>query len=149
MTDFLQFTSGKFIFRTATDRLYTPEGLWAKPEAQGVRIGISDFTQQRSGDIAFAEPLPEGSHLSAGDEVVNIETIKVDVGFSFPVKGVVSGVNAELRSSPELINQDPYGKGWLALIQVEDWESHSAQFLSPEAFQQITMKLAEDETRNS
>ena len=75
MTEFLETTVDKFIFKVATDRFYNKEGVWAKAEGDLVRIGLSDFVQQRSGDVAFAEVKPEGTELSFGDEVADIETI--------------------------------------------------------------------------
>ncbi|MEJ2353795.1 MAG: hypothetical protein P8Y03_28790, partial [Anaerolineales bacterium] len=93
MSEFLETTVDKFIFRVATDRYYNQEGLWAKAEGNRVRIGLSDFVQQRSGDVAFAEVKPAGTQLAFGDEVAVIETIKVDIAFSSPVSGKVVEVN--------------------------------------------------------
>ena len=66
MTEFLETTVDKFIFRVATDRFYSSEGVWAKEENGRVRIGLSDFVQQRSGDVAFAEIKPVGTSLALG-----------------------------------------------------------------------------------
>ncbi len=85
MPETIEFTLDKFTFRVATDRLYNSEGVWAKVEPQGVRIGLSDFVQQRSGDVAFAEVKPVGTSLSIGDEVAVIETIKVDISLGAPL----------------------------------------------------------------
>ena len=77
MVDYLQTTIGKFIFKVAVDRYYTNEGIWVLQEGDQCRLGISDFLQQRSGDVAFIEVKPEGTKVSSGDEFVVIETIKV------------------------------------------------------------------------
>ena len=87
MPDFLELAIDKFIFRVATDRFYSPEGVWAKPEGSSIRIGLSDFLQQRSGDVAFAEVKPTGTELAFGDEVAVIETIKVNISLGSPVSG--------------------------------------------------------------
>src|SRR5512139_2773811 len=108
MPDFLELTIDKFTFQVATDRYYSPEGVWAKPEGNYVRIGLSDFLQQRSGDIAFAEIMPVGTELTFGDEVAVIETIKVNISLGSPVSGKVIEVNPDLEESPEVINQDPF-----------------------------------------
>ena len=63
MTEFLETTVDKFIFKVATDRYYSSEGLWAQAEGNLVRIGLSDFLQQRSGDVAFAEVKPARTQL--------------------------------------------------------------------------------------
>ena len=114
MPDFLETTVDKFTFKVATDRLYTSEGVWAKEEDGRIRIGLSDFLQQRSGDVAFAEVKPAGTALAAGDEVAVIETIKVNISLASPVKSKVIEINPAMESAPEAINQDPYGAGWLA-----------------------------------
>ena len=84
MSDFLETTVDKFTFKVATDRFYTSEGVWAKEENGRVRIGLSDFVQQRSGDVAFADVKPAGTILAAGDEVAVIETIKVNITYTSP-----------------------------------------------------------------
>ncbi len=127
MTDYLETTVDKFIFRVATDRLYNEEGVWAQEEGGQVRIGLSDFLQQRSGDVAFAEVKPESTELNFGEEVAVIETIKVDIGLSSPVSGIVVEVNPVMEDAPEAINQDPYGEGWLAVIQSFGLGSRSFQ----------------------
>ena len=93
MTKYLETTVDKFIFRVVTDRYYNSEGVWAKEEDGRIRIGLSDFVQQRSGDVAFAEVKPVGTKLNFDDEVAVIETIKVDITFSSPVSGMVVEVN--------------------------------------------------------
>lgn len=147
MTEFLETTVDKFIFRVATDRLYNGEGIWARQEDGLVRIGLSDFLQQRSGDVAFAEIKPEGTRLSFGDEAAVIETIKVNIGLSSPVSGRVVEVNPEMELAPEAINQDPYGAGWLAMIEPADWEADRARLLDPQAYFAKMKVEAEQEAR--
>jgi glycine cleavage system H protein len=147
MKNFLETIVDKFIFRVATDRYYTPEGLWAKPEGASVRIGLSDFVQQRNGDVAFAEVKEVGTQLVPGEEVAVIETIKVDIAFASPVTGKVVEINPEMEDSPEIINQDPYGGGWLAVIEAIDWESDQAQLLEPQKYFEKMKIEAEEEAR--
>jgi glycine cleavage system H protein len=134
VSDFLEFTIDKFTFRVATDRLYNSEGVWAKPEGQYVRIGLSDSVQQRSGDIAFAEVKPVGSGLAFGDEVAVIETIKVNISVSSPLSGRIIEVNPDMETAPEVINQDPYEKGWIAIIEASDWGSEQFRLIDPAAY---------------
>ncbi len=149
MTEFLEITVDKFIFKVATDRLYNGEGVWAQAEGSLVRIGLSDFLQQRSGDVAFAEVKPTGTELAFGDEVAVIETIKVNIALSSPVSGIVLEVNPDMEMAPEAINQDPFGKGWLALIDAGSWDADRMQLLEPAAYF-AKMKLeAEQEVKKS
>ncbi len=146
MPDFLEVTVDKFMFKVATDRFYTREGVWALAEGNRVRIGLSDFLQQRSGDIAFAEIKPIGTSLVAGDEVASIETIKVNVALGSPVSGTVAEINPDLEIKPEVINQDPYGAGWLAVITASDWETDRAPLLDPQAYLAVVKAAADEET---
>jgi glycine cleavage system H protein len=147
MAEFLETTIGKFIFRVATDRLYSNEGVWAKEEIGFVRIGLTDFVQQHSGDVAFAEIKPVGTCLSFGDEMAIIETIKVSIAFSSPVTGKVVEVNPLMAEAPEAINQDPFGEGWLAVIEPEDWATDRARLLDPQKYFARMKTEAEEETK--
>ena len=146
MPDFLELTIDKFTFQVATDRYYSPEGVWAKPEGNNVRIGLSDFLQQRSGDIAFAEIMPEGTELAFGDEVAVIETIKVNISLGSPESGKVIEVNPDLEVSPEVINQDPFKKGWIAVIEAGNWGEDQPRLLDAPAYF-ARMKAEAEEAR--
>jgi len=151
MTEFLEVTVDKFTFKVATDRFYTREGVWVSPrllgEGPGVRVyvGLSDFLQQRSGDIAFAEIKPVGTVLATGDELASIETIKVNVALSSPVNGTVIEVNPAMETAPEAINQDPYGAGWLAVIAATDWPTERTRLLDAPAYFALIKAEAEAE----
>ncbi len=147
MTELLETTVDKFTFKVAADRLYNDEGVWAKLEGELVRIGLADFVQQRSGDVAFAEVKPVGTRVAAGEEVATIETIKVNISLSSPVSGEVQEINPSISSAPEAINQDPYGAGWLALVRPADWEADHADLLEPQAYFARMKVQAEQEAR--
>jgi len=147
MLEFLEVTVDKFTFKVAIDRFYTREGVWALAESNRVRIGLSDFLQQRSGDIAFAEIKPVGTTLAAGNEVASIETIKVNVALSSPISGKVIEVNPAMDTAPEAINQDPYGLGWLAVIEAADWDADRSQLLDAAAYFEVVKREAEEEMK--
>jgi glycine cleavage system H protein len=134
MPELLVLTVDKFTFEVAADRCYHRSGVWARPEGRRVWIGLSDYLQQRSGDVAFAEVKPQGTAVVFGDEVAVIETIKVNIGLQSPVSGEVVAVNPKMETTPEAINQDPYGEGWLAVIEVADWETEKARLLDAQAY---------------
>ena len=148
MIEMLEITVDKFTFKVATDRLYNDEGIWAKLEDELVRIGLSDFVQQHSGDVAFAEIKPVGTRLSFGEEMGTIETIKVNISLSSPVSGEVQEVNDALASAPEAINQDPYGAGWLVLVRATEWETDKGRLLEPHAYFAKMKSQAEQEVQN-
>jgi len=147
MSDFLETTVDKFTFKVATDRFYNEEGVWAKEETGRVRIGLSDFVQKRSGDVAFAEIKTAGTVLAVGGEVAIIETIKVNVTYTSPVNGKIVEVNPAMNDAPEVINQDPYGAGWLAMLEVANWEVECAKLLDPQAYFKIMKSQAEEEAK--
>jgi len=147
MSDYLETSVDKFTFKVATDRLYTSEGVWAKEESGRVRIGLSDFVQQRSGDVAFADVKPAGTVLAAGNELAVIETIKVNITYSSPVNGKIVEVNPAMNDAPEAINQDPYGKGWLAVMEVANWEADHTKLLDPHAYFKVMKGQAEEEAK--
>jgi glycine cleavage system H protein len=149
MSEYLETTIDKFIFRVAPDRLYSCDGMWAFwVESQGngrVRIGLTDYLQQLNGDVAFAHVKPVGTELAVGDEVAELETIKAVVGLNSPVSGRVVEVNPDLDLNPEIINQEPYGKGWLAVIDPTNWQSDRATLLDAEAYLSAMRSQAEEE----
>jgi glycine cleavage system H protein len=147
MPEYLETTFDKFIFRVATDRLYSREGLWASAEGGKVRIGLSDYLQQRSGDVAFAEVKPVGATLTVGDELATIETIKVNVVLPSPVTGKLVEINPSMATAPELVNQDPYGQGWVAVIEAAAWDKDQARLLGPQAYLEVIRREAEDEAK--
>jgi glycine cleavage system H protein len=116
----LELTVDKFTFRFPDDLFYGADGLWLRFDGNRARIGLSDFLQQRSGDVTFAIPKERGTTIRAGDEVAVIETIKVNLSLLSPIAGKVIETNPALEAAPELVNQDPYGQGWIAAIEADD-----------------------------
>jgi glycine cleavage system H protein len=121
--DYLETTVDKFIFRVRLGCLYSETGVWVDMnETSGVaRLGLSDYTQQSSGDVAFVSLPESGQSVAAGKELATVETIKVDLEVQAPFAGKVVAVNEALEDAPELINQDPYGRGWLVEVRPAQW----------------------------
>ena len=102
------------------DLLYTEEHEWARVEEKIVTIGITDFAQKQLGDIVYLDLPSEGDELSQEDTFGVIESVKAVSDLYSPVSGKVVEVNTSLLDSPEIINQDPYGEGWMLRIEIED-----------------------------
>jgi glycine cleavage system H protein len=147
--EFLSTLVDKFTFKVALDRYYNAEGVWARAEGNRVRIGLSDFLQQHSGDVAFAEVRPEGTAVKTGEEMAVIETIKVNISLTSPVTGKVVEVNPALADTPEAINRDPYGTGWLAVAEPADWEADRAQLLTAAAYVEKMESQADEEAKKA
>jgi glycine cleavage system H protein len=134
MPEFLEAMVDKFIFKVATDRLYSAEGLWLKTEENLIRVGVSDFFQQHNGDVAFAEVKPVGKHINPGSGIATIETMKVNIELPSPITGEVVLVNTELATTPEVINRDPFGFGWLVVIKASDWNNEKTHLLDSTSY---------------
>jgi glycine cleavage system H protein len=138
MPEYLEATFDKFTFRVATDRLYSAQGLWVLPlpseRAGRVRVGLSDYLQQRSGDVAFVHVKPAGTSIAPGGELAEMETIKAILSLTSPVGGTVVESNPVLDPTPELVNQDPYDRGWLADLDAANWEAERSRLLEPQAY---------------
>jgi glycine cleavage system H protein len=153
MSEYLETTVDKFIFRVATDRLYSVHGIWIlplEPRKDGlVRVGLTDYLQQLSGDVAFVHPKLPGTKLATKDIFAEMETIKSILDLILPFAGEVMEVNSALKTTPEIINQDPYGKGWVAVIKAENWEMSRSKLLEPEQYFSLMQKQAEEELNAS
>ncbi len=145
--EMLKVTVDKFTFQVPVDRLYSDAGVWVKLDGSRARLGLSDFAQQSSGDVAFANIKPVGTRLERGDEFADIETVKVNVSLLVPVKGTIVDVNASLATAGELINQEPYDRGWLVVIELADWEADQDRMLGPEAYLALIKNQAEAEMK--
>ena len=100
---------------------YTNEHEWAAAEpGDRVRVGITDFAQDALGDVVYVEIPEEGTEVRAGEPFGEVESTKSVSDIYSPVSGTVVERNATLSDSPELVNQEPYGQGWLVVIQMND-----------------------------
>ncbi len=99
------------------DLRYSPDHEWARQEGERVRLGITDFAQDALGDIVFVQ-LPEpGTQVEAGQAIGELESTKSVSDVYAPVPGTVVEVNSELTDAPQKVNEDPYGEGWICLIE--------------------------------
>lgn len=147
MTAFLETTIDKFTFRVDPTCLYSSEGIWARLNDGLVRLGLSDFLQQRSGDIAFVDVKPAGTILAFDDEFASIETIKVNVMLGSPVSGKMVRVNPALETKPEIINQDPFGEGWVCEVELSNWDADRIRLLDSGAYFEKMKHEAEEAKR--
>ncbi len=120
-SEYLEATVDKFVFRVPRDCRYSNADVWAKRDGEHVRVGLTDFLQQKSGDVGFVDVKPIRTVLAADDELAAVETIKVDLVVPAPLAGAIVAVNTALSERPELVNSDPYGEGWLAELEPASW----------------------------
>lgn len=102
------------------DVRYAEDHEWVKPAGENARIGISDYAQDQLGDITYVE-LPEiGDSFSKGDQFGTLESAKAVGDLFLPISGEITAVNPALAEEPELVNQDPYGGGWIVEVKPAD-----------------------------
>ncbi len=102
------------------DLRYHKEHEWVRLDGRRVTLGISDFAQDALGDVVFVDLPKVGATLSVNEEMGEVESTKATSGLYSPVSGIVMEVNNALQDHPEYVNQDPYGKGWIAVIELAD-----------------------------
>ena len=116
------------------DLKYTSDHEWIKLEGDIVTIGVTDFAQSELGDIVYVEIETEGEVLNKGEVFGTVEAVKTVSDLFMPLKGEVIEFNKEIESAPEVVNNDPYGAGWMIKVKVDDVAEVEA-LLSAEAYE--------------
>jgi glycine cleavage system H protein len=124
-------------FDVPEDCHYLETHEWVRRTNGTVRVGISDFAQDELGDVVFVELPSVGDRLEAGEEFGVIESIKAVSDLYAPVSGEVTAVNDELFDVPELVNESPFGDGWMLELEYED-ESEFEDLLSAAEYEAQT-----------
>ena len=100
-----------------TELRYTKDHEWLRTDGERITIGITTHAQKELGDIVFVELPSIGAVVAAGDNLATVESVKAVGDVLAPLPGTVVETNVELESSPQMINEDPYGKGWIVVIE--------------------------------
>lgn len=118
------------------DYYYTKDHEWIKVEGEKATVGITDFAQKQLGDVVFVE-LPEvGTELEFHQSIGVIESVKAVSDIYSPMSGEVIELNEKLNDSPELVNQDPHGKGWIIRIKIKD-EAELQKLMSADGYEKF------------
>ena len=119
--------------------LYTDTHEWVKNEGNQVTVGLTDYAQSQLKDIVYVE-LPEiGSGFKKGESIGVVESVKTAADLFSPVSGKVTETNITLKDSPQFINEDPYGKGWIVKMDLRD-KGELRRLLTSEAYQGVLPK---------
>lgn len=119
---------------------FTEEHEWVRVEGKKAYIGISEYAQKELGDIVYIDLPPVGEKYGPGDELAEVESVKAVSNVYAPVSGEVLEVNDNLTHSPELINKDPMGQGWIAAIELENVDEVN-DLMSPEEYEEFCKTL--------
>ncbi len=121
---------------TPNNLKYTKDHEWVRIEGNIATVGITAYAQGELGDIVFVEIETEGESLEHGEVFGTIEAVKTVSDLFMPVSGKVEEFNAELEANPELVNEDPYGKGWMIKIAMDEGADLS-ELLDAAAYEEI------------
>jgi glycine cleavage system H protein len=109
---------------------YTKDFEWVKIEGDKVRVGITDYAQKQLREIVYAELPSSGTTIKQSEPYGTVESVKAVSDLVAPVSGTIEEVNAEVQSKPELLNEDPYGKGWLLVIKPSNLQVELANLMN-------------------
>jgi len=112
---------------------YSPDHEWVRLEGDLARVGLTDYAQDQLGDIVYVELPAVGIHIAQGAVFATVESVKAVSECNMPLSGEVVAVNGPLSDNPVLLNQSPYGDGWMVLVKPDDPAAFS-QFLTAEAY---------------
>lgn len=115
---------------------YSKDHEWIKVEGDIATVGVTDYAQGELGDIVFIDVDTEGEELEVGDVFGSIEAVKTVSDLFMPVAGEVIELNEALDDEPELVNQDPYGKGWIIKVKVSE-DVDLSELLDADAYKEI------------
>lgn len=121
------------------DLKFTKDHEWLKVEGNTGIVGITDFAQGELGDVVYVEIETKGENLKKGESFGTVEAVKTVSDLYMPVSGQVLEVNESLESTPEAVNKDPYGEGWMIKISIENPEEIK-ELLSAEDYQKLIAK---------
>jgi glycine cleavage system H protein len=143
--EYATVTHDKFIFRIPTQGyLFNENHCWARVAGSRARVGLSDYMQQELGDLTFCELPRVGAEIGQFDAVGSVESVKAVSDIISPVSGRVVAVNPAAAETPEVINGDPYVRGWVAELELRDLESDRALLLDGEGYLALVRQKAAD-----
>ncbi len=130
-------------YKIPEDLYYTEEHEWARKLDDGtVIVGVTDYAQKQLHEIVYVELPDTGSETGQMEVVGAVESVKAVSDMNCPIGGTVVEANEELLDSPELINEDPYGEGWIAKIQPSDLDEDLARLMDPKAYREYVAAQA-------
>jgi glycine cleavage system H protein len=142
--EYFELQFDKFKLQVPKGYWYAGYDAWVRIEGNEARVGITDFLQTKLGDILFFDEV-QADEFEQDDILGTVESVKATIEVTMPVSGKLITFNPALQQTPELIAQDTYGDGWIAKVELTDWEADKAMLLSPEKY----FSLMQEKTRNA
>lgn len=132
-------------FEVPENLYYHKEYLWAKVEGDKVKVGMTDFAQKQVKDIVYVELPNAGDEITQNEPFGTLESVKAVTDLIAPISGTVEAVNEELESKPELLNEDPYGEGWLLIVAPTNLDAELKHILNFDAAVEWHKELAKED----
>ena len=139
----------KFIFTVKRGLFYAENDTWVKLENGRVRVGLTDYFQRRVGDVVYIEFPKVGIDVNRSEEIAQLESIKTLSSITSPLEGTIVDVNQALNDKPEMINEEPFGKGWLVLIHPLNLKNNLNQLLTAKRYFELMKVKLENEMKQS
>ncbi|NHJ83811.1 MAG: glycine cleavage system protein GcvH [Asgard group archaeon] len=144
--EYHEISYDKYQFKVPKEGYYfTENDCWVKPEGTKALLGITDYLQNNTGDILFADLPKVDSEIEQFDEVVELESVKAVVALISPVSGKIIAVNAKLKDEPNLMNEDAYEQGWAVEIELTAFEEEKKFLMDGEQYFEYMKKKIEKE----
>jgi len=148
VADYHTVTHDKYQFRIPTaDYAFNENDVWVRVTGTRARIGVSDYVQQKMTDINYYTPAAVGTSIEQFGEAGTIESTKAVLEIVSPVSGTISAVNAALDENPGLINEDPYGAGWIAELELTDYAVDADLLVDGAAYATIVQRKAAEDSK--
>ena len=132
-SEFYELQFDKFALRVPQGYWFAGYDTWVTVQQDQALVGVTDFFATKLGDVVFVIPA-ESSAFEEGDVLASLESVKATVDITCPATGTLVEFNPALNDRPELVNQDPFGDGWIAKLRLTDWEGDKMMLLSAEAY---------------
>jgi glycine cleavage system H protein len=145
--DTYQINVDKWTFRVPKGLFFNENDCWAKIEGDTAKVGITDFLQSMTSDVIFVEFKDVGSEVEQFDEIASFESVKTVLDLISPISGTIEKVNEKLSERPDLVNQDPYGEGWFAIIKLKNFEKDRENLLDAEDYFEVLKRKVEAERK--
>ena len=131
-------------FEVLEDLHYSEDYMWVRLEDGKAKIGITDYAQKQLKEIVFVELPSEGDAVKVGDPFGTVESVKAVSDLVAPVSGTIEQVNGEVENRPELLNEDPYGEGWLLILSPTDLKKELKELMDFDKAVEWHKKLIEE-----
>ncbi|MCX6382867.1 MAG: glycine cleavage system protein H [Actinobacteria bacterium] len=142
-----EYIYDKFIFKVKNGIYYHKDGCWIEVGGNIATMGVSDLFQTLIGDVASVALYGIGVNIVQGEPMGDIETMKTSIELISPVTGTITEHNKQVTETPELINSDPYGEGWLLKVELKNFESDKLNLMDSSKYFDYMKQQVEEEGR--